>query len=1002
MKRNRLLQVGCATLLFCALLLGSAEAQERAAFVIRGTVVAANTQAPLPGVQVVLRGTTLSARTNERGEYSLVAPVDPGTYQLEYQTFGRRTATRPVALGAERTLALPVVALEESAVALEELVVTGTGTPTERKALGNTVESIRGEEINQAPAASTIDQALQGKIVGAVVTEHSGQPGGGVSIRLRGTSSVFGGAEPLIVVDGVIVDNNDDALINLGANAGRGSAGLSNRLADLAPSDIESIEVIKGASAAALYGSRANAGVIQIITKSGQQGEPRINFRSDLSVSSTPARYDLIDLPQAGRADVLFTLPKGAKIGDPVERFDIQDEIFQTGLGASTQLSVSGANAGTSYYLSGLYNTEEGIIRGTDYEKASVRAKVSQHLLDIVDLTLSANFIQTTTGFVLEGEQPEGVLTSVIFTPTTFRPFFDPELGRFPFNPILGANPLDVLQNWQSPDEVVRFLGNFEASVRPTEDLTLRYLFGIDDYRQEVHFVRPPRSTSLRDAGLISNPVRLSRQFNHDLTATYELGLGAAMRLNNLIGFRATSDEAEVLRIAAADLPPGQTLVGGATQFAAQSQTEVNTLSAFLQERLTWNERLFLTAGLNAEASSAFGANERWQFFPRLSASWVVDQEPWWATNPLGGFISTLRLRAAYGETGAQPPGAYIRFNNFFDVSYAGLPGLVPDTRAGNPDLEPERQREIEGGFDLGIFDDRAVLELTVYDQRTTELLLPVPLPPSRGVQSQFQNVGEVTNRGVEIALNTINLSRSNLIWRSRLGFASNRNEVEKLVTARDTLIFGYLNAVIEGQPIGVFYGAIYARDDKGNLIFDATGKPIRAKANGIPIKQVLGNPHPDFTASLNNTVLLGSSLEFDFLLDGRFGNDVANFSRRIAEFFGAAEVVEREITGDTVPGTFVLNVDRLLTFEEFIEDGSFVKLREIGLTYHLGPAWTRRLGTESASIRLAGRNLWTWTNYGGLDPEINLFASNTVAQGVDFATTPIPRTFVFGINLAF
>ena len=999
-----------ALLAFCCSLAGVAEAsaQQTEPYRIQGTVVDATTQRPLPNVSIQLSGTQIGTLTDQAGRYTLLSRVDPGNYTLRFNQIGRAVVTVPLALAADRTVQMEPVTMQASAVQLEEIVVTGTGVSAERRAVANTVTSVRGEQVAEAPGAQTIDAALQGKVTGALISENSGQPGGGVSIRLRGTSSILGGADPLIVVDGVILDNSDAALISLGANATRGSASLTNRLADIAPGDIDRIEILKGAAAAGLYGSRANNGVIQIFTKRGRQGEPQITFRTEASMSRTAGTYDLLTYPFAGPADVAFVRTQNGnpiKLGEPVDRFNIQDELFRTGAGTTNQLSIAGGDAGTQYYISGVYSSEEGVLRSTDYEKKSARASLTQRVSDQVQIVASANFIQTETNLVPEGEQTEGALTNIIFQPTSFNPAFDPEQGRFPYS-FLGANPLDVLQNWKAGEDVRRFVGSIETVWTPINSLTLRYFFGLDDYTQENELLRPPRSTSARDVGFITNPVRFSRQLNSDVTATHEAQLGASMGLNTTAGFRYTADRGEVVSASASDLPPFQQTVGGANLSTGQSISEFRTVGAFLQERLSLNDRIFLTAGVNVEGSSAFGENERYQFFPRVGLSWVLDQEPFWGGSGITEVLSTLRLRAAYGQTGGQPPSAYAIFNNFGNVAFGGLPGLVPGSRAGNPELTPERQREYEAGLEAGFLDNRVQLEFTYYNQRTDDLVLSVPLPLSSGFSSQLQNIGEITNRGVEVALNTINVQRSNFNWSTRVQYSANRNRVERLVTDADTLVTGYLNAVIEGQPVGVFYGRGYERDEQGNIVIDPT-TGLGARSSNF---KVLGDPNPDFTASLSNTITVGENLSFDVLFDGRFGNDVANFTRRITEFFGSDAIVEQQIrreierrtNPDLPPLRYSVNAARISNFEEYVEDGSFVKLREVALGYTFQQPWVRQLGASSINLRLAGRNLYTWTDYSGLDPEINLFAGNTVARGVDFAVTPIPRQFILGATFNF
>jgi TonB-dependent starch-binding outer membrane protein SusC len=488
--------------------------------------------------------------------------------------------------------------------------------------------------------------------------------------------------------------------------------------------------------------------------------------------------------------------------------------------------------------------------------------------------------------------------------------------------------------------------------------------------------------------------------------------LSPTLGMSTGAGLRYTSDNREILRASAQDLPPEQSLVGGATQFASQERTELRTFGGYIEQRVSLSDRLYLTGGVNFDASSAFGADERTQIFPRVSASWVIGEEPSfssWFSGPL----SSLRLRGAYGETGGQPPGAYIRFNNFVNTSFASRPGLVASTTIGNPDLKPERQREYEFGFDLGLFSDRAQVEATYYDKRTTDLVLSVPVAPSTGAAQQFQNIGELTNKGVELTLNMVNVDQSRFKWRSRVTWAANRNEITKLAASSDTLLFGYLNAVIEGQPVGVFYGGTYARTADGRIAYakvtaDSLLLPVRGRdtlPNGTTVNEqrIIGDPNPDFTASLSNTFDLPAGFQASVMFDGRFGNDVANFTRRITEFFGADAVLALEARGDTVPMTFGRNpAGRISIYEEYIENGSFVKLREVSLAKRFEGAWLRGVGAESVVLRLAGRNLHTWTKYRGLDPEVNLFSAQTVARGVDFATIPLPRTFTASLTFAF
>ncbi|HET6765350.1 MAG TPA: SusC/RagA family TonB-linked outer membrane protein [Longimicrobiaceae bacterium] len=1001
-----------AALLFAMCWALPAPAQD-APYRLRGTVTDAATQRPLAGVTVALRGTSARTVTNAGGQYTLAARVQPGAYTLVFSQLGRGDATRAVTLGAEREVAVAPVALGESAVALQAIVVTGTGAPVERRQVGNTVATVPGEEIRDAPGARSVDQALQGKIAGALISQNSGQPGAGVSIRLRGTNSIYGGAEPLIVIDGVLVDNNSEALVGLGANAARGSAAISNRLSDISPADIDHVEVLKGAAAAALYGSRANNGVIQVFTRRGRTGAPRVTFHTEAGTSTTTQRLALNMVPLVGTADTIADRTLGPRLGKAIDRFDIQDQLFRTGHMATNELAVSGGSAGTTYYLSGSWNNEAGTLRSTEYDRRTARARVSQQVNGWLELGVNGTYLQTRNDLVPEGEQTQGVFTSVVFTPTYFNPAYDSNLGRYPYNPILGANPLDVIANWRARSNVERFLGSVQAQAKPLSGLTLTYLFGMDSGRQEDTYFQPPFSTGPAFTGSIQNPVRSIRKYNQDITANHELQLSPALGLTSTAGFRYTQDRTSTLAIAASNLPPGQTTVVGATQTASQGINELRTLGGFLQERLSVGDRLFLTAGANMEGSSAFGADQRFQLFPRVSASYELGKEGFFRDGALGHLFSTFRLRAAYGQTGGQPPSNYLNQVTYLNVAYAGIPGLRPNTLAPNPDLKPERQREVEGGFDATFLGSRASLEFSAYDKRTSDLVLSVPLAPTSGFASQWRNIGELSNRGVEVSLSTVNFQRDRFGWQTHLTFAHNRDRIERLNATSDTLVFDYLNAVIKGQPIGVFYGAYYPRDAQGNIQYSATGLPRRARgcpaagcktaADSIVLRRVVGDPNPDFTAALGNRFNLGSRVELSFLLDGRFGNDVVNFTRRTSDFFGSSANAGREILGDTLVGTFTRNTERNLLYEEFVEDGSFVKLREVAASYRLDAPWVRRrTGAESISLRVAGRNLHTWTHYSGLDPEINLFAASTVSRGVDFATTPIPRVLSVALDINF
>lgn len=984
--------------------------QEARSYQITGQTVDAQSLQPLGGVAVEIQGTERGTFTNDAGRFLLNVDLAPGTYELRFRLIGRRDELRTVELAGQEAVDVGRVPMETTAVALEEIVVTGTGAPTERRRVGNTIATVGGDEIAEAPAARSVDQALQGKVTGAVINSIGGQAGSGTTVRLRGTSTILGNAEPLYVIDGVILDNSSDALVSVSANSARSGAAVATRISDIVPGEIERIEVLKGAAASALYGSRAASGVIQIFTREGRQGL-QVRASQELSVSETPDRYELVQIPRAGLADVVFG--PADSIGQPVERFDFQDDIFRSEVGSNTRFSVSGAGSeGTSFFLSGSYRDEPGIIRGNSSEVRNGFLKVSRDVGDDLQIGGQFRYVQTKTQFVQEGEQVEGALTNIIFNPTSIDFRFDEELGRYPRSPVLGPNPLQVLEQFDADEDSRRLIASVRASWTPMERLTLSWVAGLDDGFQSVRGFQPPGSFSEAFPGSVRNSVRQARQFNQDATVNYEHPLTDAVSLEGNLGFRWSFDESDVTTAAAEDLTREQRLVGGATQFASQFRSEQRIQEYWLQGRLGFNDRLFFTGRVNLDGNSAFGRDERWTAFPGASATWVVSEEPFWDVGP----VSSLRLRAAYGEAGGRGTNPFAQFQSFVNTSFAGRPGLAGSSLAGNPELGPETEREVEAGFDAGFFGDRASVEFTWYDRTTEDLVLSVPLSPSTGFQSQFQNVGEVSNRGFELGVETVNVQAEDLRWSTRLQVSRNRNRVERLRTAGDTLTFGFggsfANAVIEGHPIGAFFGHFTETDAEGNPVIDEeTGLPVRARNEEDELlREVVGNPEPDFTASFHSSATFAGRLTLDFLLDGRFGNDVANLTRRITEFFGTDRVVEEEIERAIArkddpslqPIQYTLNGELIGNLGRYVEDGSFVKLREVSLRYDLGPEVAGLIGAGSASLRVAGRNLFTITDYSGLDPEINMFGANTVARGIDFANTPVPRTYVVGIDVRF
>lgn len=952
---------------------------------ISGTVVDATTQQPLASVSVRIRGTSLGTLTDAAGRYDLTVRLT-GTHTLEFSLLGRESASQQVSIGSGGIVQAEPIALRESAVQLEGIVVTGAGVATQRRALGNAVSIIGGDAVTSA-RATTVDAALQGKVPGAQIMSNNGQPGGGTSVRLRGTSSIVGGAEPLYIVDGVIIDNSSDQQVNFGYRTNP-----TNRLADISPNDIERVEVLKGAAAAALYGSRANNGVIQVFTKRGAAGRTQI-------IASTRATL-------GQRASELpFALTPVDVDGNTIPRYDHQDLVFKDAWGNETTVSVSGGADQTRFYLSGAYNKDNGIMIGSSSERISGRLNVDQAVNDWLTLSGGANYVRNQSDLLINGENGTGgVLTAIVFTGTHLDlAAKDPVTGQYAIRQTTFPNPLEVIDFWSSPQTINRFVGSFQARAAPRGGQTLEYRLGYDTYNMETALFIP-RGTPVSLTGSSTAVARTQFQINNDVVASQAFDAGSRLALTSTAGLNHTYSREQTVTASAQDLVPATELVRGAVQFSSQNRFETTTLGFFAQQQLALDDRFFLTGALRWDASSTFGPDERWQLYPKLSGSYVLSDAAWWRDSGIGATIDNLRLRGAFGTAGNQPPvgSAYARFPRYTQAINISRSGLVHLANPGNPSLKPERQREVEVGFDAGLFSDRIGLSFTYYDQYIKDLLLQRPFAPSTGYAAVLDNVGELSNKGLELELNTRNLDRPELGWSTTFNFSLNRNRVERL--AGSPFTEGYNNYVAEDHALGVWRLVDFQYDTDGRVSVDDAGLPV---LNTTPT--IVGDPNPDFQASLRNELRLGRSLTATVLLDGVFGHDVWNQTARIMDLFLAGPTYDKQLRGEsvTVGGREFLVTNAFRTryaaaTASYLEDATFVKLREISLAYSIPERLISGLGLGTLSLEVTGRNLFTITDYTGYDPETNMFGTSTVARGTDFATYPNPRTFSFGVRAGF
>ncbi|HEY6089247.1 MAG TPA: TonB-dependent receptor [Gemmatimonadaceae bacterium] len=979
---------------------------------VSGRITDASIGRGLPDVQVTVNGTRLGTVTGPNGEYAING-VPAGSRTLTVRRIGYQPTTRDVQVAAGTTTTADV-AVNVSAVNLSEVVVTGAGTATEKRKLGTSVATVDSALISRAQA-TTVDQAMQGKIPGAQITQNSGSPGGGgISVRLRGVNSFISGSDPLYIVDGVIVDNESGQLADLGTRSNP-----QNRLADLNPSDIEHIEIIRGAAAAALYGSRANNGVVQIFTKRGTIGKPHF---------SSTTRWSTSEL----REQQPFNFYAFDVNGLPVARYNYQNDIFHRAPSWEQNLNIEGGNDQTRYFLSGNFANENGIMRSTSSKRSGARINLQQQLTPRLVGNVTANYITTNNQLQAFGEQNDyGIMGSLFFAPTSVD--FRPLNGVYPLPPALGTNPLLAIDRIRNPQTIERFIGSTKFSWTPLANLLVDYTIGLDNVGfEQRQFV--PRSAVLGTAPLVTGRSQSvfenNRVINQDGVSSLSWGTPGSMDMRTTGGFNFTSQRVRITQASANGLAPVGDLVSAGSVFSAtQSDVELRTLGFYGQQELGFRDKLFLSAAVRYDASSTFAPSERWQVFPKFSASYVIaDNKP--------GLLNNLRLRSAVGWAGSQPGilNAYSQFISFTPYPFAGRPGFVNDVIFGNPNLKNERAREWELGADVGFLDGKVSTEATYYNRVVSGLLFFRPLPTSTGFTRQFYPIGSMSNKGIELMLHTTNVDIPSVQWTSTITYAHNKNRVDSLDILDFQSAGGYPNRIRQGEAAGVFYGSYAARDCvTGALLTDSLGRYRRSNqtadmgnaaqrriiSNGTcndSLNRVIGDPNPRWMGSFLNEFTIAKTIRLRALLDGVFGNKIMNLSTRAqnAGIASNSKTYERELLpyGDPRKLPPGYNARTQGIFEYWIEDGTFVKLRELSASYTLNSLGVRRYFPDGVDLTLSGRNLAVWTNYSGYDPEINLFGTNagglqsvqtTAAdRGFDFGGYPIPRVWSLSARVTF
>jgi TonB-linked SusC/RagA family outer membrane protein len=975
---------GALLLLPCLLLLGATRADAQGTSV-GGVVLHEQSLAPVAGVQVVIEGTTRGTLTGPNGRF-LITGLQGSEVTLRVMRVGFRPVTRTARVGDMDVR----ISLAEQAVELDAVVVTGTAGAVRTRTLGNAVTQISAAEVVATQPIQSVQDLIRGRAPGVVITPPTGMIGGGSQIRIRGISSLSLSTRPLLFVDGIRVDN--------GGNTGPGVQGLGNavvsRINDINPDDIESIEIIKGPAAATLYGTEASNGVIQIITKRGAAGRSDFNMTVRQGANwfanaegRMPVAYGRH--PVTGQIESLNLVRQERERGTP---------IFRTGHLQGYDLSFSGGAENVRYFLSGSYDDQEGIERDNHLSRWSGRANLTVTPHPTIDVTGNLGYTSSDARLVWEGSGG-GVMWSSTF-PTLTR-FYNadgsPHVARG-----FRTAPHEFFEHYFVGQQLGRFMGSVQLNHRPLTWFSHRLTVGSDVTREANDILAERTDHLIPFLGTVLGNRTAGRREVTNTTVDY--GGTATYSLADWLT-SATSVGGQFYRVFTTNVTatgtqfpaPGLTVVNAAAiQRGGESQVENATVGIYGQQQFGWRDRLFLTGALRADDNSAFGENFDLVYYPKASVSWVVSEEPFWQVPA----FSTLRLRAAYGESGQQP-AAFAALRTYAPTTGRGdVPAVTPQT-VGNPDLGPERGKELELGFDSGFFGERVGIQFTYYDQRTTDAIVLRSIAPSSGFAgSQWVNIGEVMNRGVEMLLDLHPVSRPNFDWRVGFNVSTNQNEVLDLGGELQTLVlnaqFGLESRV--GYPASSFF-------HRRILSAEVTpaGRTINPMCDGgpeaggapVPCEQApflyLGRTAPSREGAVTSSVTLYDRLRLGAVVDFKGGH--VKWDGNLWVQCSIYQNCRQNLFPQEADPAQLAAFHRDLAIQSpYVQDAGFAMLRELTATFTLPPRTAGRIGASAASISMAGRNLHTWTRWTGLDPEVaysgNWYEQNNTPQLAQFLTT--------------
>ncbi len=979
---------------------------------VSGRILDGRTREPLIGATVLIKGTTNGGTADANGQFFLkTGQTLPFTLVVSFIGYQSKevVADRPTV----------TIDLVPDAKQLSEVAVVGYGT-VERKNLIGSLTKIDPTDTKVIPVGS-VDAQLQGKVVGVQISSATGVPGERVNIRVRGATSINGSNDPLYVVDGVFINNNSLQTIGTGGKA-------TSPIADINPSDIERIDVLKDAEATALYGSRGANGVIIITTKRGTFGQkPTISFNASAGAAKAAKLWDLTTGPEhatlvnewwinTGKDDPTLkrtvenrpfrpVAEGGRGLPEEQKTYDRLSELFRTAQLRNYDLSLTGGTQTTKYYIGGGYNTQEAIIKPVTFDRASFKVNLDQQVNDKVQVGVSNTFTRTYRNQARAGDGPAGgLLQAALHTPTYLSPVNDQGVlvGRAGFD-----NLTLLLNNYKVNTTSLRYIGNLYADAQLLPGLKFRTSFGLDynNYNESEYW------NSLLIAGspngFATSSVSQYTTWLNEQTLTYRKRLGSHS-FGVLLGNTLQSDNLTRTYAEGRGFPNDAfTQISSASTTASTQNWSKSTLASFFGKvDYNFSGKYLVDASLRADGSSRFGSSKKWGYFPSVGAAWRIKQEDFLRDNRI---ISDLKLRGSWGVTGNQNGIGNFAAQGLWQggTGYQGSPGISPQ-QLGNPDLQWERTRQLNAGLDVSLFNDRVSVEVNVYSKYTTNGLLQLALPGTTGFSSYWSNAAEISNKGFEFGLNTVNIQRGGLTWSTSFNVAQNVNRIEKLATP---LRYGSRDLILQqqGTPLYSFwvYKQLYVDPQTGNVIYEDVNKDGKITVDD---RQIMGSIWPKFFGGLTNS-LTYKGFDVNLFFAYQYGNKIYNHNKFFGEGGGARDaarvifasnLARWQKPGDItdVPRPDGINVNNYRDGgSRWLEDGSFLRLKSLTVGYTLPKELTRRVGIQGLRVYAVGTNLWLLTKYTGLDPESSA-SSDPNSQGIDLGTPPQPVGFQGGISL--